>query len=87
MKLGLPELALKSANKRVTEVLSVEKSLKKRRKEQAGYSNKDRASIGRYAAENGNSRVLIHFKSKYPKLGESTICSFSSIIHLFNHEL
>ena len=58
MKWGLPERALKSANKRVTEVLSVEKSLKKRRKEQAGYSDKDRASIGGYAAENGNSRVL-----------------------------
>ena len=61
---GLPECAVKSANKRVTEVLSAEKSLKKRRKEEAVYSDKDRASIGRYAAENGNSRALIHFKYK-----------------------
>ena len=87
MKWGCQNVLLKSANKRVTEVLSAEKSLKKRRKEQAVYSNKVKASIGRYAAENGNSRALVHFKSKYPPLGESTICSFNSIIQLFNHEL
>ena len=57
---GLTECAVESANKRVTEVLYAEKSLKKKIKEQVLYSDKDRASTGTYAA-----RALIHLKYKY----------------------
>ena len=53
-----------------------ETSAKKPRKERSVYSDKDRAAIGRYAAENGNTMVQKHFKSKYPELGESTVLSF-----------
>ena len=75
---GLGEATTQAANKRVKRVLAGEgePSAKKLRKERSIYSDKDRAAIGRYAAENGNAMAQKHFKSKYPELGESTVRSF-----------
>ena len=33
----------------------------------------DHFQIGRYVGENGNKKVLIHFKNKFPGLNESTV--------------
>ena len=37
------------------------------------YTDKDHASIGRYASENGNERARRHFPKEFPILTESTI--------------
>ena len=80
--MGLPERALKSANKRVTEVLSAEKSLKKRRKKQAVYSDKDRASIGSYSAENVTLEPLFTLNLNTLNLVKA---QFVVLIQLFNY--
>ena len=67
----------RTLNRSVQRVLDgCEKSAKKPRKERTVYSDTDRAAIGKYAAENGNTSARKHFKEKFPALGESTVRSF-----------
>ena len=40
------------------------------------YSDEDRASIGKYAAEHGNERARKKFSGEYPDLSESTVRKF-----------
>ena len=40
------------------------------------YTAEQRARIGKYALENGNSRAIKHFLSQFPNLKESTVRSF-----------
>ena len=54
----------------------VEKRAKKPRKEQIVYRNEDQIAIGKYTAENKNASAQMHFKKKFPELGESTVRSF-----------
>ena len=44
----------------------------------ATYSEKDYATIGKYAAENGNVAALKRYKSEHADLVESTVRSFKS---------
>ena len=46
------------------------------KKKHAVYSPKDRALVGKYASEFGNSAALKHFKNKLPDLKESTVNLF-----------
>ena len=74
---GLGEATTRTVNRSVQRVLDgCEKSAKKPRKERTVYSDTDRAAIGKYAAENGNTSAQKHFKEKFPELGESTVRSF-----------
>ena len=42
------------------------------------YSPEERSNIAKYAAENGTSRTVHHFKRKYPSLNESTVRTFKA---------
>ena len=49
---------------------------RKKRGKYVRYTPEQRASIGKYAAENGNERARHHFLSTFPDLTESTIRNF-----------
>ena len=75
---GLGEATTRTVNRSVQRVLDgCEKSAKKPRKERTVYSDADRAAIGKYAAENGNTSAQKNFKEKLPELGESTVLGLS----------
>ena len=40
------------------------------------FSAEIRAKIGQFASENGNSKVICHFKKELPALKESTVRTF-----------
>ena len=46
---------------------------KKKRGAHCVYSSEERFNIAKYAVENGSSRAVHHFKTKYPFLNESTV--------------
>ena len=48
----------------------------KKRKVYTTFSDKTRAEIGRYAAENSNASAIRKFRSDFPDLGESTVRLF-----------
>ena len=48
----------------------------KKIKRHTHFTDRDRAEIGKHAAENGNSSAQRRLKSKFPDLGESTVQSF-----------
>ena len=50
--------------------------LRKVRGKYTVYAPEQRASIGKYALENGNERARRHFQSRFPNLNESTIRNF-----------
>ena len=49
---------------------------RKKRGNYVKYTPEHRASIGRYALENGNERARRHFQYLFPNLTESTIRTF-----------
>ena len=53
----------------------------KKRKVYTTFSDKTRAEIGRYAAENGNVAALRKFRSDIPDLGETMVRLFKKRYH------
>ena len=51
---------------------------KKKRRVYCVYSPEERFNIAKYTVENGSSRTAHHFKTKYPFLNESTVCTFKA---------
>ena len=51
---------------------------KKNRGAYCVYSSEERLNIAKYAVENGSSRAVHHFKTKYPFLNESTVRAFKA---------
>ena len=51
---------------------------KKKRGAYCVYSPEERFNIAKYAVENGSSRAVHHFKTKYPFLNESTVRTFKA---------
>ena len=87
---GIGEAATKEANAAVSRVLpvtekqpqpssSVPADRQKVKRENTSFSAEQRASIGRYAAEHGNSAAVKKFKSDFEQgLGESTVRVFKN---------
>ena len=76
---GLGEATTRTVNQSMQRVLDgCEKSAKKPRKERTVYSDTDRAAIGKYAAENGNTSAQKNFKEKVPELYWYIIFTFLS---------
>ena len=74
---GIGERATAEANAAVTEVIGDSgPSNGRKRKRYTAFSDKDRAAIGRHAAENSNVSALKKFRSSFPDLGESTVRLF-----------
>ena len=69
---GLTPLATAEANKVVEKVINSEAAHGSTRKRRyiTTYTGEDRAKIGRYAAENGNTMAVKHFKASYEDLAE-----------------
>ena len=60
---------------------------RKKRGKYAEYTPEQRAGIGRYAAENGNEKARLKFRSTFPNLTESTIRNFKkAYLEKLNHE-
>ena len=72
---GLEERATESANTAVQSAMETCSSFKKR-KSYTVFSDKMRADIRRYAAENGNAAALRKFSFEITDLGESTVRLF-----------
>ena len=70
---GIGDRLTAAANTEVERITSVDRSEWKR-KRYATYSDKHRAKIGKYAAENGNVAALKRYKSEHADLVESTVC-------------
>ena len=51
---------------------------KKKRGTYAVYTPKERFEIGKYAVENGTSKAVSRYKSRFPSLKESTVRGFQS---------
>ena len=51
---------------------------KKKRGTYVVYTPKERFEIGKYAVENGTSKAVFRYKSRFPSLKESTIRGFKS---------
>ena len=71
---GIGEHATTSADTEVRE--QRKRTDGRKRKAYTAFTHKDRAEIGKHAAENGNNSALKKFRSIYPDLGESTVRSF-----------
>ena len=83
--LGLPcpseteigEQATAGANSAVQKVMEQQGTAgKRKRKAYMAFTDKQRAKIGPFVAENGNAAALKKFRSDTPDLGESTVCPF-----------
>ena len=76
-EVGLGKAVTAEANSAIREEFGrIEAARGKMRKRYALFTDKERARIGRYAAENGNSAALKKFRSDVPDLGESTVRFF-----------
>ena len=73
---GIGEEATQEANKAVQSLLSQQDGAKRKRKPYRRFSETDRATIGKYAAEHGNAEAMKRFKTEFPELPESTVRSF-----------
>ena len=73
---GIGEEATLEANKAVESLLKQQNGGKRKRKPYRRFSDTDRAVIGKYAAEHGNSEAMKRFKQEFPELPESTVRSF-----------
>ena len=71
---AIGDRATSEANRQVERVVGERQSRK--RKRYTTYRDEDRAQIGRYAAENGNTKAVKRFKADLPDLSESTERSF-----------
>ena len=72
---GLPPSVLKDVNHAVQKALNPAPQSGKKRKYTTNFMPADRAAIGRYAAENGNSAAVKKFKDTHG-VGESTVRLF-----------
>lgn len=71
------ENAVREANRNVKRVLEAQHSQQPHKKRfHTNFTNTDRAQIGKYATENGNSAAQRPFKTKFPNLGENTVRDF-----------
>ena len=78
----VPATAISAANKEVLECLKHsedEKGAKKRGTYQK-YSGDIKAKIGNYAAVNGTSAAIRHFKSDFPNLKYTTVCEWKNAV-------
>ena len=75
---GIGLQATQKANEAVKHVMSEQQAKRpaKKQKIYTTFTNKQRANIGKYAAENGNAACLREYRSEIPDLGESTLRSF-----------
>jgi len=73
---GIGEEATQEANKAVQSLLSQQDGVRRKRKPYRRFSETDRATIGKYAAEHGNAEAMKRFKTEFPELPESTVRSF-----------
>ena len=75
---GMGETVIREANAAVSRVLTpTEQSTSRKRKVYSVFSNEQRATIGQYAAENGNTAAVKKFKGDLDNsLGESTVRLF-----------
>ena len=83
---GLGEALTAEANSAVREELErVSAARGKKRKRYTAFTDEERAKIGGYAAENGNSAALKKYRCDIPDLGESTVRLFKekylSLLH------
>ena len=77
------EVATREANQIVQGVLDRAggepgPSGQRKRKPYTVYTGKERARIGRFAAENGNASALKRFRGDFPDLSESTVRGFKT---------
>ena len=70
---GLSEHGTFEANKAVEQV-SEKKAGEKWK--YSSFTDEDRATVGKFAAENGNTAAIKHFKVNH-NVGESTVCNFN----------
>ena len=77
-EMGIGVLAKKEANKAMQCVLDEQSSQQpsSKRRKYTTFSDEQRAKVGKYAAENGNTAALRKFRSELPNLGESTVRFF-----------
>ena len=83
-----PATAISAANKEVLECLKHsedEKGAKKRGTYQK-YSGDIKAKIGNYAAVNGTSAAICHFKSDFPNLKYTTVCEWKNAVAALTHK-
>ena len=75
---GIGEVATKEANRAVQRVLDEQSSQQPspKRRKYTTFNDEQRARVGKYAAENGNTAALRKFRSEIPSLGESTVRFF-----------
>ena len=71
---GIGKQAIKEADTAVEkEICADSAGTCRKRKRYTSFIAKDRAMIGKHAAENGNSSAQKRFKTSFPDLGESTV--------------
>ena len=75
---GIGERATKEANAAVGNELADRATGTSRKRKYTNFTDKDRAMIGKHAAENGNLSAQKKFKSSFPDLGESTVRLFKT---------
>ena len=75
---GLGAVATNEANKAVQRVLDEQRSQQpsSKRRKYTAFGDEQRAKVGKYAAEIGNSAALRKFRLELPNLGESTVRFF-----------
>ena len=74
---GLTEKATREANQAVAAVLQGSTNTTSRKRSYLVFSDEQRATIGQYAAVNGNAAVVKKFKEEFDsRLGESTVRKF-----------
>ena len=75
---GIGAVATKEANRAVQRVLDEQSSQQPspKRRKYTTFNDEQRARVGKYAAENGNTAALRKFRSEMPSLGESTVRFF-----------
>ena len=74
---GMSEIATREANAAVSRVMTLPQQTSRKRKAYSIFSDEQRATIGKYAAENGNAVAVKKFKDDFDGgLGESTVRAF-----------
>ena len=74
---GMSEIATREANAAVSRVMTPPQQTSRKRKAYSIFSDEQRATIGKYAAENGNAVAVKKFKDDFDGgLGESTVRAF-----------
>ena len=74
---GMSEIATREANAAVSRVMTPTQQTSRKRKAYSVFSDEQRATIGKYATENGNAAAVKKFKGDFDGgLGESTVRAF-----------